>query len=89
MKPLFAAIAIVVVLALPGVASACDNCLAAQDDAVQAAFAIASVFLSVTPLGMIAGFVWWLRRRTQKLQAEEAAGVIRLPLASARGLRRL
>jgi len=75
-------------LALPAVASACDNCLAAQDDAIQAAFAIASVFLSVTPLALIGGFVWWLRRRAQKLQAEEAAGVIRLPLAAARSLRR-
>jgi hypothetical protein len=80
--------ACLLVLALPDVALACDSCLAAQDDAIQAAFAIASVFLSVTPLAMIAGFVWWLRRRTQKLQAEEAAGVIRLPLASAR-VRRL
>ena len=90
MKTRFAAIAAAagLALALPDVAAACDNCLAAQDDAVQAAFAIASVFLSVTPLGMIAGFVWWLRRRTQKIQAEEAAGVIRLPLASARGYRR-
>jgi hypothetical protein len=74
--------------ALPAVASACDNCLAAQDDAIQAAFAIASVFLSVTPLALIGGFVWWLRRRAQKLRAEEAAGVIRLPLAAARSLRR-
>ena len=87
MKALLAAC--LLALALPDVARACDNCLAAQDDAVQAAFAIASVFLSVTPLGMIAGFVWWLRRRSQKIQAEEAAGVIRLPLASARGFRRL
>ena len=87
MKALLAAC--LLALALPDVAVACDNCLAAQDDAVQAAFAIASVFLSVTPLGMIAGFVWWLRRRAQRIQAEEAAGVIRLPLASARGFRRL
>jgi len=76
-------------LALPGAAFACDNCLAAQDDSVQAAFAIASVFLSVTPLAIIAGFVWWFRRRSRQIQAEEAAGVIRLPLAPARNLRRL
>ena len=86
MKALVAAC--VAALALPAVASACDNCLAAQDDAVQAAFAIASVFLSLTPLALIAGIVWWLRRRAQKLRAEEAAGVIRLPLAAARSIRR-
>jgi cbb3-type cytochrome oxidase subunit 3 len=81
--------ACVLALALPGLASACDNCLAAQDDAVQASFAIASVFLSVTPLALIGGFVWVLRRRAQKLRAEEAAGVIRLPLAADRSFRRL
>ena len=86
MKALLAAS--IAALALPAVASACDNCLAAQDDAIQAAFAIASVFLSVTPLALIGGFVWWLRRRAQQLRAEEAAGVIRLPLAAARSLRR-
>jgi hypothetical protein len=80
--------AFVTALALPALASACDNCLAAQDDAVQAAFAIASVFLSLTPLGLIGGLVWWLRRRSHKLRAEEAAGVIRLPLAAARSFRR-
>ena len=89
MKALLAApLAACAALALPAVASACDNCLAAQDDAIQAAFAIGSIFLSVTPLALIGGFVWWLRRRTEKLRAEEAAGVIRLPLAAARSLRR-
>jgi len=86
-KALFAAPALA--LALPDAAQACAMCVSAQDDAVVAAFAVASVFLSMTPLIMIGGFVWWLRRRSQKIQAEEAAGVIRLPLASTRNLRRL
>lgn len=88
MKSLAAAAVAVLALALPGAAHACAMCISAQDDAVQAAFAIASVFLSVTPLAMIGGIVWWLRRRARQIRAEEAAGVIRLPLAAQRHLRR-
>lgn len=75
-------------LALPDVASACAMCTSAQDDTVQAAFAIASLFMTLMPLAVVGGLVWFLRRRAQKLRDEEAAGVIRLPLASERSLRR-
>lgn len=33
------------------------------------AFAIGSVFLSVTPLAVIGGAVWYLRRRARELAA--------------------
>jgi len=78
----------VVGLALPQAASACAMCTSAQDDTVQAAFAVASLFMTLMPLGVVGGLVWFLRRRAQKVRAEEAAGVIRLPLASERSLRR-
>lgn len=71
-----------VILIAPGLASACDGCLAAQSDSVQRAFIVASAFISVLPLAMVGGGVWWLRRRAQKLAAEEAAGVIHLPVAT-------
>jgi cbb3-type cytochrome oxidase subunit 3 len=66
-------------LALPDAARACPMCVSAQDEAVQTAFAVASLFMTAMPLSVIGGFVWWLRRRARKLAAEEAAGVIRLP----------
>ena len=75
-------------LALPRVAAACAMCTSAQDDAVQLAFAVASLFMTLMPLAVIGGLVFYLRRRAQKLRAEEAAGVIRLPLAGDRSLRR-
>jgi hypothetical protein len=49
---------------------------------VQRAFIDASVFLSVTPLALVGAAVLWLRRRAAKIAAEEAAGVIHLPLAT-------
>jgi hypothetical protein len=70
------------VVCTPAVASACDGCLAAQSDSVQRAFIVASAFISVLPLAMVGGAVLWLRRRAAKLAAEEAAGVIHLPLAT-------
>ena len=72
----------VALLAAPGLASACDGCIAAQSDSVQRAFIDASVFLSVTPLALVGAAVLWLRRRAAKIAAEEAAGVIHLPLAT-------
>jgi len=68
-------------LVAPGSAAACDNCLAAQNDSVQRAFVVASVFLSVTPLTLVGGGVWWLRRLIKQREAEEEAGVTHLPAA--------
>jgi predicted cobalt transporter CbtA len=68
----------------PDLAAACPMCISAQDDAVQQAFAVASLFMTVMPLSAIGGLVWWLRRRARQLAAEEAAGVIRLPLPAER-----
>lgn len=64
---------------LPATALACDSCIAASSSAVQWAFITGSIFLSVTPLAIVGGFVWWLSRRARRLAAEEETGVIRLP----------
>jgi hypothetical protein len=71
-------------IAAPLDASACPSCLAAQDSDVQAAFLAATAFMTFLPLGLIGGLVYWLRRRLRQLDAEEAAGVIRLPTSPPR-----
>ena len=74
----------VALVALPGTALACPSCLAAQDSDVQTAFIVATAFMTILPLSLIAGLVLWLRRRLRVLEAEDAAGVIRLPTAPPR-----
>lgn len=61
---------LVALLALPDAASACPMCLANQGGGTGTAFAIGSVFLSVTPLLVIGGAVWWLRRRARALASD-------------------
>lgn len=86
MKHRNAAVAIAVVLAalvLPELASACAMCIAGQGGN-QRAFAIGSIFLSITPLLAIGGMVWYLRRRARALAAAEAErDAERLPAAQA------
>ena len=77
-------IALGLVLAAPLDALACPSCLAAQDSEVQTAFILATAFLTFLPLGLLGGLVLWLRRRLRVLEAEEAAGVVRLPTAPPR-----
>jgi hypothetical protein len=77
-------IALVVVVATPLDAAACPSCLAAEDSDVQMAFLSATAFLSLLPLGLLGALFLWLRRRSRQLDAEEAAGVIRLPSAPPR-----
>jgi len=57
----------------PQVASACAVCTAGRDDETLAAFLGTTAFLSVLPLALIGGFVWWLRRRIRALEAERGA----------------
>ena len=78
----FLALAVVVVAPLD--ALACPSCLAAQDSDVQMAFISATAFLTFLPLASIGALVFWLRRRARQLDAEEAAGVIRLPTSPPR-----
>ena len=73
---------------LPATALAGDSCIAASSSAVQWAFITGSIFLSVTPLVLVGGFVWWLVRRARRMTAEEETGVIHLPTTPARASRR-
>jgi hypothetical protein len=75
-KPHRTALAIaaaLVALVLPELAAACPMCMAGQGGGTQKAFAIGSLFLSITPLVAIGAVVWYLRRRARAIEAERAA----------------
>lgn len=64
-------------LALPDTAAACPMCLAGQGGGTGKAFAIGSLFLSITPLTVLGVAVWYLRRRARALRdAEDARGLL-------------
>ena len=64
-KDRIAALALAAWVAAPELARACAVCTAGRDDETQAAFLGTTAFLSVLPLALIGGFVWWLRRRVR------------------------
>jgi hypothetical protein len=59
-----------VALLLPGTAVACAVC-GAGVDRTRNAFFETTVMLSLLPLGMIAGGLWWLGRRGRAFLADE------------------
>ena len=65
-------LAAVWLLVPPRVAQACAVCSSGREDEVQFAFIATTVFLSVLPLGMLGGAVWWLRKRLRELEASQA-----------------
>lgn len=66
-----AAVALLMVALLPEVALACPVCFDARDENRQA-FLLTTGFLSLLPLGMVAGAGLWLRRRAGERAAREA-----------------
>ena len=69
MKARFAALAL---LLWPSLARACSVCYAANDRNRQAFFDT-TLLLSVLPLGMIAGGLWWVMKRGRFKLDEEFA----------------
>ena len=53
----------------PDIAHACPVCFDARDENRQA-FLATTAFLSLLPLGMVAGAGLWLRRRSREIDAE-------------------
>ena len=53
---------VLLLVVLPDALHACPVCFD-QREQNRAAFFATTVFLSLLPLGMIAGMVWWIRRR--------------------------
>ena len=52
----------------PRVALACSVCSAGRDDETRAAFIATTGFMTLLPLVLIGGLVWWLRRRARELE---------------------
>ena len=71
-------IVLLLIAVTPTLAHACSVCFEANDKN-RAAFFATTIFLSLLPLGMIAGMYWWLRRRALELQDLATGGDI-LPL---------
>lgn len=58
---------------LPEWASACAVCSAGRDEENRFAFLMMTIFMSLTPLALIGGLVFWIRRRYLAMEAREAA----------------
>lgn len=71
--PVIAVTAALVLLALfPDAAHACPVCFDSRDENRQA-FLATTVFLSLFPLGMVAGVGLWVRKRSRELDEQDAS----------------
>lgn len=75
------AIAVAAVFLFPESAQACAVCFDMKAE-TRWAFVATTVFLSLLPLGMIGGGIYWLWRRARMLAEEE--GTLEPPIASGR-----
>lgn len=50
-----------------GLAHACPSCASPLEENRQA-FVDTTILLTVVPLAMVGGFVWWLRRRAREME---------------------
>jgi high-affinity Fe2+/Pb2+ permease len=53
---------IAALLLAPSIGQACAVCMGGADEDVRTAFILATAFLTVCPLLMVGGLVWWVRR---------------------------
>jgi hypothetical protein len=51
------------------VAHACPVCFSAKDEAQRQAFFDTTIFLTLLPLALIGGFIYWVARRVRHLEA--------------------
>lgn len=68
-KLIVCAIALLLVVVLPEAAAACPVCFDSSDEN-RKAFLVTTAFLSLLPLGMVAGAGLWIRKRSRELDAE-------------------
>ena len=73
MKNARAGALVALLLLAPRIALACPVCMGGRDDATRAAFLLTTLFLSVLPLALIGGVVWWLTRRARSLEQQRSA----------------
>jgi hypothetical protein len=60
-------------LTLPRAAEACAVCAGQDDAAVSLALLKGTALLSLLPLALIGGLVWFLRRRAREIEANRGA----------------
>ena len=58
----------------PQAALACAVCSSGKEEANRVAFILTTAILSVLPLLMVGGLVWWLRRRARDLDSARLDG---------------
>ena len=59
-------------LLAPRASLACAVCMSGREEASKWAFIVTTIALSLLPLSLIGGMVWWIRRRLRQLDADEA-----------------
>jgi len=62
-------LALLLLVVLPEAVSACPVCFDSSDEN-RRAFLVTTAFLSLLPLGMVAGAGMWIRKRSRELDAE-------------------
>jgi hypothetical protein len=65
-------LAMAAVALLPDVVHACAMCFSGPEES-RRAFAVTAAFLTLLPLGMVAGGTAWLRSRAKRAAAEQSA----------------
>ena len=65
-----AALTATFLLLAPRVSLACSVCMSGREEANRAAFIGTTALLTVLPLIIIGGTVWYLRKRARALEAE-------------------
>ena len=64
-------LAVVIVAWAADLAYACPSCASPLEENRQA-FVDTTVFLTVLPLMMMGGFIWWIRRKTRQSRSQTA-----------------
>ena len=77
----FNALVVFLALSAPRLALACSVCAAARDDDANRAFILTTIFLSLLPLTMFAGFATWLWLRYRQRMRELAPARVPAPAA--------
>ena len=65
--------AVAAIAAMPDVAHACAMCFSGSEES-RRAFFVTAAFLTLLPLGMVAGATTWLRSRARRAADERSEG---------------
>ena len=70
MQAWLSSLALLALILAPELASACAVCSAGRDEENRFAFLMMTIFMSLTPLALIGGLVYWIRRRYLAQEAQ-------------------